>query len=174
MRQTQTDREKRIAGIRLKNLIKERNVTQKDVVKALNLQGHTAVTEAKMSDYISGSRPIPQKYAEDISKYLNTDVDFLIDTTTFHAFVDNTYSEYIESKNLDDLVSDDFFIKYKKISTLYGYILGIYGNGDYELADNTGFKLKLTKKELYELYEDIRIKAHKYISEYKKGGDADD
>lgn len=174
MRQTQTDQEKKIAGMRLDNVIKEKNVTRKDIIQALNLQGFEEATEQKMSDYISGRRPLPQKYAHEISRYLNIDVDFLIDTTTFHAFVDNTYREYIESKNLDDLVAEDFYKRYKKISALYGYILGVHGNGDYELFDNTGFKLTLSKAELFSLFEDICIKAHEHIKSYKKEGDADD
>lgn len=171
MRQIQTEREKKIAGIRLENLIKEKNVTRRDVIQALNLQGHTEFTEQKMSDYISGRRPIPQKYAEDISKYLNTDIDFLTDTTTFHAFVDNTYHDYIESKNLSDLIAEDFYIRYKRISALFGYTLGVHSNGNYELSDNNGFKRVLSKTELHELYDDIFIKVHEYISEHSKEGD---
>ena len=173
MKQKQTDREKKIAGIRLENVIKEKGVSRREVIKALNLQGHEEVTEQKMSDYIAGRRPIPLKYAEEISRYLNIDLDFLTDITSFHAFTDNSYSEYIESKNLTALISDVFYEKYKAISRLYGYSLGVYGNGDYELYDTEGFKLKLSKSELCSLYEDVRVMAHKQISKYKKGGDAD-
>lgn len=170
----QTDREKKIAGIRLENVMKEKDVTRKDVIKALNLQGYQEFTEQKMSDYVSGRRPISKKHAEEISRFLNIDVRFLTDTSSFHAFVDNSYGEYLKNKNLEDLVSDDFYKKYKNISALYGYGLGVYDNGDYEIYDDNGFKLILTREDLSSLYEDICNRARKYISQYKKEGDADD
>lgn len=175
-RSKQTEEQRKIAGIRLDNVIKEKKVTRKYVLTYLHTHGFTAIDDRKLSDYTTGRRPIPEDVAQHIADCLNIDVGFLTDTLTFYdlAFEEETYANYVRQRSFDGLKSSDFFIRFKEMYKFLGLSLCVYNTGIYELHGKD-FSIQLDAEEVAEHFHNIAAYANSYIKEISdKSGNSND
>lgn len=164
------NRERLIAGTRLKNIIKEKGKQNKDLIIELNERGFERCSDSKFCDYTHGRRPIPAEYIPVIADYLDIDPGYLTDTSTFNMFT-LTYDDYIKNLSFEDLYSNDFFIRNKAIFRLFGFEFGVYDDGRYSVfAEN--FKLILSRQGIVDLVDILIMDANKRIRAYMKEGDA--
>ena len=171
-RSNQTEEQRKIAGLRLDNVIKEKGVSRKEVLTALHLKGFVSIDEKKLSDYTTGRRPIPEDVAREIAYYLHIDVDFLTDTSTFYylAFEEETYSNYVKQLNFRGLKSSDFYLRFKEIYKLFGVDLWVYDSGKYELHGKD-ISFQLDRQEVAEHFRNISIYANRYLREVNSKAD---
>lgn len=134
MKQDYSDEEKKIAGSRLENLLYEMKCTRKELVVDISRKTH--FTDAKLSEYINGKRPIPDIIAREIvRKFCAAESEdeklmyqFLTDKKTFYELVfdGQTYENFKRSRDFASIASSDLFKRYQAWYSLMGFSLGVW------------------------------------------------
>ena len=171
-----TDNQRQIQAERLKSIMNEKGVNQAYLVKYLWLQTFTDY-ETKFPKYIRGQLSMPLHIIPLVANCLNIDPGFFTDVDSYpHSFFsgDYSYSGYLKYKNFEDISSDDFYKRNSAILSIFSLKLGVYDDGKYEVFDDAGFRLRLSKNDLISLIERIIQQCADYIRAYKKEGDAID
>lgn len=106
-----TDHNRSVIAGRLKEVIADKGVSQSDLIRKTKLRYGLAMTSAQMSMIVNGKRSLPNDYAVKFAEILEIDPGYLLGADDLRS---NSYSEYLESVNRQDLTTKEFkeFWKY--------------------------------------------------------------
>lgn len=159
-------------GQRLKNLIEEQGITQKDL--ALKVE----VTEKALCDWIKGRKEPRYYYLEELSDYFKVDIRYLAGMTNSRNSV-RLWENDIKSALSHHLLKNQTFERYLNLLD-YGVELNQFGK--YEITDNSSEieieggiefrKVEVNKKAFEEFQRSvddyIRFQAEKLIEKAEK------